>query len=82
MSECIAEASITVAPESRRRGFACGRSSESAEASGITTLIADIHPDNVASIKAFSRAGYYSFVHPAGLETNVRCERRIAKYTP
>ena len=47
---------------------------------GVTTLLAEIHPDNQPSIKAFKRAGFYSFVQPAGAESLLRCERRIVRF--
>ncbi len=78
-----AEVSITVAPEARGSGLSSWllRSLEPvARELGVTTLIAEIHRDNQASIKAFKRAGFYSFVQPAAAGSLLRCERRIARF--
>lgn len=55
-----AEISLTVAPEARGGGLSSWllRAAEPlARELGVTTLLAEIHPDNQASIKAFKRAG-------------------------
>ena len=78
-----AEVSITVAPESRGGGLSSLllRAAESSGLElGVTTLLAEIHPDNQASIRAFKLAGYYSFVQPGGADSLLRCERRIARF--
>jgi RimJ/RimL family protein N-acetyltransferase len=75
-----AEISLTVAPEARGGGLSSWllRAAEPlARELGVTTLLAEIHPDNQASIKAFKRAGYYAFVQPAAAGSLLRCERRI-----
>lgn len=78
-----AEVSITVAPEARGQGLSVNllRALES-EARGleVITLLAEIHPDNAASIKAFKRAGYYSFTHAQSGQALLKCERRLTRY--
>lgn len=79
-----AEVSVTVAPEARGAGLAAWmlRGAESVGRElGVTTLTAQIHPTNAASLKAFRRAGYYSFVHPSAPGSLLRCERRIVGYS-
>ncbi|MFO0678076.1 MAG: pseudaminic acid synthase [Polyangiaceae bacterium] len=78
-----AEISITLAPEARGKGLS-SRVLRAAEAVGtelgITTFVAEVREENVSSVKAFKRAGYYGFVRPAAEGALLRCERRITKY--
>ena len=78
------EVSITVAPEQRGRGLAAAmlRAGEAAAKKvGATLLTARIRQANTASLKAFKRAGYYSFIERACATGPVlQCERRIAPY--
>jgi pseudaminic acid synthase len=78
-----AEISVTVAPDSRGRGFACSMlrmAEQVARDLGVSTLLAEIHSHNQASIKSFKRAGFYSFVQPGGAGNLLRCERRIVGF--
>jgi RimJ/RimL family protein N-acetyltransferase len=82
-SGATAEVSITVAPGARGHGLAPWllRAAESVGRElGVTTLLAEIHADNQPSLKAFKRAGFYSFVQPAGAASLLRCERRIVRF--
>lgn len=76
--------SITVAPEQRGRGLATAilaAAENEARELGATLLVAQIRPENHASIRTFKSAGFYGFVESsANGEKIVECERRIVPY--
>jgi pseudaminic acid synthase len=78
------EISITLAPHARGKTLATPllRVAESdGRAHGAALFTATIKPENEASVRAFKKAGYYSFVRtsvPTG--TVLKCERRIVPY--
>jgi RimJ/RimL family protein N-acetyltransferase len=62
--------SIAVAPEQRGRGFGsailCAMLVEVSRERITHTLRATVHPDNVASLRAFERAGFHPRSEPTG----------------
>lgn len=74
------EISLTVSPEHRGKGNAHTmlRAAEPvARERAVVRLVARIRADNEPSVRAFKRAGYYSFTDDGPF---VRCERRLVPY--
>jgi RimJ/RimL family protein N-acetyltransferase len=76
----LAEVSLTVAPDHRKRGYAAEmiRAVEPhARDRQVRTLVAAIRPENEPSVRAFKSAGYYGFHELHGV---LHCERRLGPY--
>jgi len=85
LPSAAAEISITVAPTKRGTGIGVEMlfaAEDAARKLGVRLLVATIRKENGASLKAFKRGGYYSFVERrANGEAFWICERRIVPFS-
>jgi L-amino acid N-acyltransferase YncA len=76
--------SVTIAPASRRRGYATPvllAAEDAARARGVRTLTATLATTNEPAVRALKKAGYYGFADRTTTNgTVIVCERRIAPY--